>query len=516
MIAAAGRVGTAERSVAWVVAIAAALVAVFWPTTLSMVATWSSSETYSHGFLIAPAFLWLVWVRRHELARLPIEPCWWALPVLAVISLLWLAGQWTSLALATQFALVAMLPVTVAAILGLVWVRALLFPFAFLFFAVPFGDSWVPTLMDWTADFTVAALRLSGVPVYRDGLHFAIPSGNWSVVDSCSGIRYLFACLAVSSLYAWMIFRGATKRLLFIGCALAIAVVANWVRAYAIVMLGHISDNQIATGADHLVYGGLFFGLIMALVFALGAVWREDAAPPWKPGPQDTVPARDPARDTGPRFAAMVLAVAVLLGWPSLSIVSAQDAAGRAVSMDPIRPRAGWQPLAEAVADWQPKLNNPAAVVSQTFGKDAYKVGIHVGVFHRSTPDSKLTSALNRLVEADGLNPRWKLVRQGTARAHGGGEVADVRTGVLIGPKSRLLAWQWYWVDGTATASPARAVLLQMLARLRGRSETSAWVSVHTPESEDPSVAAGVLQIFVADMSESIGSALWPRSAGGM
>ena len=38
-------------------------------------------------------------------------------------------------------------------------------------------------------------------------------------------------------------------------------VLANWVRAYIIVMLGHLSGNTIATGVDHLVYGWVFFGM---------------------------------------------------------------------------------------------------------------------------------------------------------------------------------------------------------------------------------------------------------------
>ena len=64
-------------------------------------------------------------------------------------------------------------------------------------FAVPVGEFLLPVFMEWTADFTVLALRLSGIPVYREGLQFVIPSGNWSVVEACSGIRYLIASLMV-------------------------------------------------------------------------------------------------------------------------------------------------------------------------------------------------------------------------------------------------------------------------------------------------------------------------------
>ncbi|HET7528434.1 MAG TPA: archaeosortase/exosortase family protein, partial [Burkholderiaceae bacterium] len=113
--------GSAERSVMLVAAVVAAVAAIFWQTSSSMVAVWSSSGTYSHGFLIVPAFLWLVWGRRHDLARLPIEPSWRALPLLAVTGSLWLVAQWMSWALPAQSAIVAMTPLALAAVLGGAW-----------------------------------------------------------------------------------------------------------------------------------------------------------------------------------------------------------------------------------------------------------------------------------------------------------------------------------------------------------------------------------------------------------
>ena len=101
-------------------------------------------------------------------------------------------------------------------------------------------------MMNWTAEFIVVALRLSGVPVYHEGTYFSIPSGDWWVIEACSGIRYVFACFTVSTLYAWVVYRGTARRLLFIVAALAIVVVANG-SGYAIVMLAHYSNNGLAT-----------------------------------------------------------------------------------------------------------------------------------------------------------------------------------------------------------------------------------------------------------------------------
>jgi EpsI family protein len=170
-------------------------------------------------------------------------------------------------------------------------------------------------------------------------------------------------------------------------------------------------------------------------------------------------------------------------------------------------------------ASWRPVLRNPVSSASLSFSKDVQVVGLHIGLFGRSTPESKLATAMNRFVEADGLNPRWKLLKLGTTDARWAEESVAVRTGTLVGTEGRLLAWQWYWVDGEVTSDPIRATWLQFLARLRGRSEASAWISVYTSEADAPGAAERVLQAFVVDMSPAIdalleGSAA-PRVASG-
>src|SRR5262249_8575114 len=175
-----------------------------------------------------------------------------------------------------QFALVFMIQAALVTIVGTRVAWALALPLAFLLFAVPAGEFLVPTLMDWTADFVVAALRGSGVPVYREANHFIIPSGRWSVVEACSGIRYVIASLMVGTIYAALAYTSMRRRALFIAASILVPVVANWLRAYLIVMIGHLSNNRLAVGVDHLIYGWVFFGVVMLILLLIGARWRED------------------------------------------------------------------------------------------------------------------------------------------------------------------------------------------------------------------------------------------------
>ena len=184
-------------------------------------------------------------------------------------------GELTAVNALTQFALVATLILAIISTLGISVSRQIAFPLAFLLLSVPVGDFMMPKLMEWTAWFTVLALRASGIPVYQEGLQFVIPSGNWSVVEACSGIRYIIASVTVGTLFAYLNYVTLRRRLIFIAISFIVPVFANWLRAYMIVMIGHLSGNKLAVGVDHLIYGWVFFGIVIMAMFAIGARWSE-------------------------------------------------------------------------------------------------------------------------------------------------------------------------------------------------------------------------------------------------
>ena len=92
-------------------------------------------------------------------------------------------------------------------------------------------------------------------------------------------------------------------------------IVANWLRAYMIVMLGHLSNNRIAVGVDHMIYGWIFFGVVMLLLFWVGSLWQEaDARAPL---PVVAMPADRVTSTSAPAkslFAAAVASIAARAG----------------------------------------------------------------------------------------------------------------------------------------------------------------------------------------------------------
>lgn len=466
---------------AWVAAACLFTLLLYRDTALHMASLWSDSETFAHGYVVPLISAWLVWRRRADLARLAesAAPAASALLVIAAAALAWLVGEAANVNALRHFALVGMLVFIVPAIVGWPIARALTFPLGFLFFAVPFGDFLLPVLMRYTADFTVLALRATGVPVYRDGLQIVIPSGTWSVVEACSGVRYLIASLMVGALFAHLHYRSTKRRLLFMLVALAVPIVANWVRAYAIVMIGHLSDNRLAVGVDHLIYGWAFFGVVIGLMFLVGARWSEPdehakaALPP---------PAPSAAPASGWQRAVVAGAAALLLATPA-AVMQRADAAVL-VSTPKLSLPATLSSADVELPAWEPSYSGHAVTVQRRLAVDGQPAGLYVAYYRHQDARSKMLSSVNVLARADGP---WQTISAGTRDVATPGQTLQVhrvtlRRRAMLADQPGLVVWRTYWVDGRLEPDPLRARLLAAWQRLAGRGDDAAVLLFYTVE----------------------------------
>ena len=478
-------------------------------TAAAIVTIWLRSETFTHGFLVPPLVLWLVWRQRRSLAALTPRPSGWGLLLFAGAAFGWLLGDLVAVNAVTQLSFVAMLVLLVPALLGAQVARAIAFPLAFMFFAVPFGEFAMPQLMVWTADFTVVALRLTGIPVYREGLQFIIPSGAWSVIEACSGVRYLIASLTVGTLFAYLNYQSTKRRTLFIAVSILVPVVANWLRAYMIVMLGHFSGNKLATGVDHLIYGWVFFGIVIMLMFLIGARWSEPEPALLLAGSTAAgaavVTAPGAAR---PLTVAAALTLALLAALPQLarSVLDATSQTGTPRLSAPVALGAEWAAATQPMSEFKPAFDNPSAQVNTAYQSGAQRVGLYIGYYRQQNYNRKLVSSDNVLVRSK--DPQWAQVERGAHGIEVAGKpmslrTAQLRTATLSGSAEgeRLTVWQVYWVNGTWTASDMLAKAWGALYRLMGRGDDSAVVILYTAKGPADEGAATLNAFMQANFS---------------
>ena len=474
------------------------ILAAYRETFAAMVGIWWRSETFTHAFLVPPIVIWMVWRERDELARIKVRPNAWVLLPLLALGFLWLLGDLVAVNAVTQFAVVGLLVLSVPLVFGVQITRHLVFPLAFLFFCVPVGEFAMPQLMEWTADFTVLALRLTGIPVYREGLQFVIPSGNWSVVEACSGVRYLIASLTVGTLFAYLNYQSINRRVMFIVVSALVPILANWLRAYMIVMLGHVSGNKLAAGVDHLIYGWVFFGIVILLMFMIGAKWADmplgkAALANGIANNEDFLNASASGRSYG-GLALMFLAGAIAVIAPIL----VQLKINTLKSPQPVQlsaPKAlgeGWQLSDGKLAEWTPAFQNPSAQFNVAYQSKNDKVGLYIAYYRNQSYNRKLVSSQNVLVKSK--DEVWAQIKSGTADLEFLGKKTRVRSAQLrgsslgeAGNSTGLAVRQVYWINGKLTASDLDAKLQGALTQLLAKGDDSAVIIIYAPVSPDGS-----------------------------
>ena len=263
----AWRSTAAYTGLAWL-----ALIALFFADWASMAGQWWNSSTYNHVLLVPAILAWLVVQRAPQLARIVPRPWWPGLLLAAGAMLLWVLGAFAGLSIARQAGAVGLLIAAVLTLQGPRVGAALAFPLAYMLLLVPFGDELVPSLQMVTAAITIALVHLSGIPANIDGVFIATPVGLFEVAEACSGVKFLIAMIAFGLLVSNLCFVGWRRRLAFMAICLVVPILANGVRAWGTIFAAQYVGVEAAAGFDHIVYGWIFFALVIALVLVLS--WR--------------------------------------------------------------------------------------------------------------------------------------------------------------------------------------------------------------------------------------------------
>ncbi|WP_308921093.1 exosortase A [Janthinobacterium sp. J1-1] len=479
----------------------ATIVLLYHATFWGMLEVWSRSQTFAHGFLIVPISLWLAWRQRARLVALPPRPSMAGVLLLFVLGVVWLLADLAYVQVAEQYAATAMLPASVLAILGWPALRLLAFPLSYLFLAVPFGEVFLPPLIDFTAGFTVGALHLSGVPVFRDGNYFSLPSGNWSVVEACSGLRYVIASLALGALFAHLHFRSTRRRLAVLACALLVPILANGVRAWLIVMLGHHSDMRLAVGVDHLVYGWLFFGLVMLLLLLLASRWR-DRMPALTLATNQAMPPPHGALRAAVKAAAACIVIAA--AWPALAWRSEEaPPPERQTTQLALQAPPGLRLVHASAPDWSATLAGAPLRLHATYRQGPSEVSLQLAWYAHQARHAELLTH-----QVTPFGARWLPLGQQTRSLRLPGRTLQVRETVLAHGGERVLVWRSYQQGGVLTASPALVKLLLARGKLLGMRQDGADIMVSSAYDELAPPPRARLQAFLQAALPGIEQAL--------
>ncbi len=467
-------------------ALVSGLLLVFHRDLFALFDQWNQS-TFNHCWLILPMFGWLIARRRETLATLEPAASTKGLVWVAAAGLLWLAGELAGVQLLRHAALVAMPVALVPALFGTQVTRALLFPLAFALFMIPIGEELVPTMQRVTAELIMPMLHVSGIPAALDGIFITTPRGYFAVAEACSGVKFLVAIAALSTFAAHLWFRRRSRQFAFVAFALLVGIIANAVRAWGTIVMAETWGTRFAVGADHLIYGWVFFAIVMALV-AWGARPFVERSPDDADAPPPEALARFAPRVGGHLTGVAVAAALALIVPVAFGLNSAARSLPIALVSAPIVP--GWELLPDDVGaadNWRAHYAGATQRRDWHYRDAAGRiVTVTLAAYARQSEGAEIAGFGQGAVAPDG-DWRWG----GNLRPIGPMAVEQIVREAAVRDVARL-----YQVDGELTSDAARVKWATLRARAF-RGDPRAWAVLVSAATTSDSSGRGVVASFI-------------------
>ena len=239
-------------------------------------------EDMSYGWYVPLFSLYVVWAERRKIVESLGKASLWGFLLIVPSAFLGFLGVRGA---QVRFEIVGF----VGSLIGLVWTmfgartaRQILFPALFLLFCIPLQSylDIVTVHLRLLAVFIASeVLKGCGVEIVREGTMLFSPTGAFSidVADPCSGLRSLFAMMALTAGYAYFTQPTWIRRGLLFALSIPIAVLGNVVRVLSIVTVAATCSSDFATGFYHDYSGYVVFLVAVFLMVATGGLITKGA-----------------------------------------------------------------------------------------------------------------------------------------------------------------------------------------------------------------------------------------------
>ena len=458
-----------------------------WPSLAALGRIWFTMADYWHGPLVAA--ISVIWLLRRAQERAWIGeartvPA--ALPILAALVLAWMIAFRANSELAQQLVIPLIPAAAILAALGPQALRRFAPPLGFLYFAIPIWELLVPFLQWLSTHAATSVLGLMDVPVKVEGNNVTIPSGTFSIIEGCSGRRYVVVGLACAYLAGHTHQVRGKRFVVLMLLATAAALVTNWLRIVTVIYAGHVTNMQhYFVAVEHKSLGYvLFFPMLVAIGYA---AYRLGTADP-VPTSTGTSPRHIRSRVAG--FNLTFAVSLILLAAPPLfwARPAAAPAVAPAVSPPPVL-TGEWQGPLPASQKWRPYFVSPASEYRASYRNGERQIDVYLNAYGVQVAGRELIFHRNSVIPAED----WTLIKPVAAST---GTplmvIAETHSG------DRWVVATQYVIGGWSTRSPALAQLYSGVRSLWQPVPAGA-VAFATPCGSDCAAATELLRGFWND-----------------
>jgi exosortase len=256
---------------------------VFAPTVYWLWGRWTYSVfTNGHGIFVPFLIAYLVREQLKQETDPTAQASAWGFAFLAV----GLAARALDSAIQTELlsavGLVLTLPGIALLLLGARRTRDIVFPLALALFMIPLPagalSRFFMVLRTITAIAASHIVPLAGIPIDREATHLLIPNQVVEVADNCSGYSTLYAAILTALILAHLS-RSPRRRVAVLLAAVPLALICNFFRVSALVLLVHFFGPQMLDTWLHPASGLALFAIVILALFAIAGRDSLAAAP---------------------------------------------------------------------------------------------------------------------------------------------------------------------------------------------------------------------------------------------
>jgi len=270
--------GTAPILLWQAVVLGSLLAWIYFPVLARLAGQWWSDPNFSHGAFVPLFSAYVMWERRGRLATIPQRPSWMGALLLGLALLVLIVGMLGAELFLSRISFPLAVAGIVVFFLGWVYLREILFPWAFLLLMIPipnivFNQITFP-LQLLASKVASHSLPWLGVPVLREGNVIHLPAMALEVAEACSGIRSLLSLITLAIIYGYLLEKRTWPRIVLALAAVPIAVIANSLRIVGTGLLVQYWDPDKAEGFFHTFSGWLIFVVSLLMLFLVHSAMR--------------------------------------------------------------------------------------------------------------------------------------------------------------------------------------------------------------------------------------------------
>jgi len=206
----------------------------YWSGIVDLWSLWQRSDEYSSGLLVPFLAVYILWSRRHAIAKCRIRPCLWGLLAFLSAQGVRLFGLFFMYSSAERLSIALSIAALVLLLFGWQFFRKVSTILLFLFLMLPWPNrvqaAVAIPLQRWATSSAVFCLEMIGYEVVREGNVIHMGGATVAVAEACNGLRMVTAFFVITGLVVLLVERAWWEKLTVLVSSLPIALLCNTIR----------------------------------------------------------------------------------------------------------------------------------------------------------------------------------------------------------------------------------------------------------------------------------------------